>query len=336
MAARPPMANLERLLRGSQGNEFTLKFDGKLNEVDAATLGSSLLNVTTIIQEVNADLNTGQKLEIKVKGTAPGSFLVHLGLDPSQVAPLMEQLTPENLKIAAAGVGLVITTVAGVFKIRKVLKGKAPKEVSEKGDEVHLKDSDGNTLIIDKRTYQVYVNNPKVNESLTKTFKTLDSDPSITGFEILDKKERPLVEIPREEFSQLTIGSGLPLPERQSITEKTKLHIIKLSFEKGFKWELLYRGFKISASIEDDDFYAKIDRGESFSKGDVLDVELEIDQVFDPSINAYENKGYKVKRVVEHIPRAKQGKLFESQSDVEMKTSQPHERKVVFEEDDET
>jgi len=293
-------------------NEFTLKFDGRLNEVDAATLGYSLLNVTTIIQEVNAEVNSGQPIDIKVKGTGPGSFLVHLALDPSQAVPL---LNPENLKIAGAAIGVVVTTVAGVFKIRKILKGKAPKEVAQKGDEVHLQGSDGNTLSVDKRTYNIYLNNPKVNESLTKTFKTLDADASITGFEIVDRKEQPLFEASREDFTPMALGSGAPLPERKTITERTKLHIIKLSFERAFKWELLYRGFKITASIADDDFFNRIDRGESFSKGDVLDVELEIEQVFDPSISAYENKSYQVKRVVEHIPRAKQSSLFESQDE---------------------
>lgn len=302
--------SLRGKLVGDSDREFTLKFDGKPSEVDAATLGASLLNVTTIIQEVNSELHTGQKLEIKVRGTAPGSFLVHLGIDPAQATDLLQHVTPENIKLAGAAIGIVISTVAGVFKIRQVLKGKAPKELSEKGDEVHIVTNDGNSVTFDKRTYNVYINNPKVNESVTKTFKALDADPSVTGFEILDKKEQPLVEIPREEFPALTAGSGVPLPERQAVMERTKLHIIKLSFEKGFKWELLYKGFKISAALEDSDFYSRIDRGESFAKGDVLDVELEIGQVFDPSINAYENKNYAVKKVIEYIPRAKQTSLF--------------------------
>lgn len=299
-------------------NEFTLKFDGKPNEVDAATLGASLLNVTSIIQEVNSELNTGQKLEIKVRGTAPGSFLVHLGIDPAQVPDLLNHLTPENLKTAGAAVGFVVTAVAGVFKIRQILKGKAPENViEEKGGEVRLVSSDGNSLLVDKRTYNIYLNNPKVNEAVTKTFKVLDADSSVTGFEISDKSEKPLFEIAREEFSLLTTGSGFPLPERQSVVEETKLHIIKLSFEKGSKWELLYRGIKISASLDDSDFYGRIDRGESFAKGDVLAVELEIGKVFDPSINAYENKSYAIKRVVEHIPRAKQAGLFDKQGELD-------------------
>jgi hypothetical protein len=61
-----------------QATDFKLKFDGKINEVSAETLGYSLVNITTIVQEVSADVAFGQRVEIKVKGTAPGSFLVHL------------------------------------------------------------------------------------------------------------------------------------------------------------------------------------------------------------------------------------------------------------------
>ncbi len=89
------------LIRRENQTEFKLKFGGKLNEVDASTLGYSLLNITNLVQEVNQELATGQKIEIKVKAHAPGSFLVHLALDPSYVAPLMANVTPESVKAVA-------------------------------------------------------------------------------------------------------------------------------------------------------------------------------------------------------------------------------------------
>jgi hypothetical protein len=160
-------------------NEFKLKFDGELNEVDASTLGYSLLNITTLIQEVNQEVGGGQKIEIKVKATQPGSFLVHLALDAGQVAPLMDYLTPENLKIAGAALGGIISVVTGLFTLRKKLKGEPPKEVVQRGDDVQIQAGDGATVIVDKRTYNAYFNNPKVNDALSKTFKTLESDPHI-------------------------------------------------------------------------------------------------------------------------------------------------------------
>ena len=57
------------------------------------------------------------------------------------------------------------------------------------------------------------------------------------------------------------------------------------------------------------EFYKRVDKGESFSKGDVLEVELEIKQVFESSVNTFINKSYKIKRIINHEKREEQGKL---------------------------
>jgi len=97
----------------------------------------------------------------------------------------------------------------------------------------------------------------------------------------------------------------------KQIVDIGKLHIIRASFENSLKWDFLYLGNKISAKVEDTDFYKLIDNGQPFAKGDVLDVELQITQKFDEAINAYYNSSYQVKKINEHIPRAKQMNIFE-------------------------
>ena len=87
------------------------------------------------------------------------------------------------------------------------------------------------------------------------------------------------------------------------------LNIVRLSFDKSQKWEFYYDGNKITAKINDVDFLLKIDSGETFAKGDSLEVELEILQEFDQTVNTYVNKSYKINRIIRHIPRPPQGKL---------------------------
>jgi hypothetical protein len=291
-------------------NEFKLKFDGELNEVDASTLGYSLLNVTTLIQEVNQELGTVQKIEIKVKATQPGSFLVHLALDPIQAQTLLEYLTPNTVELVAATAVGIIGTVTALFGLRKRLKGEPPKEVVQKGDEVEIEARDGNIIIIDKRTYNAYFNNPKVNEALSKTFKTLESDPHIEGFEITDSNEVPLFEARREDFRPMALTSSVPQAQTKSIREQASLYIVKPSFERNLKWDVVFAGNRIPASMEDEAFLNRIDKGERFAKGDVLEVELQIDQVLDPNINTYINKSYRIIGVIKHTPRTEQGDLF--------------------------
>jgi hypothetical protein len=289
--------------------EFKLKFDGELNEVDASTLGHSLLNVTTLIQEVNQEVGAGQKIEIKVKANQPGSFLVHIALDVGQAAPLMDYLTPDNIKIASAAVAGIITVVTGLFGLRKKLKGEPPKEVIQRGDDVQITAGDGATVIVDKRTYNTYFNNPKVNETLSKTFKTLESDPHITGFEITDTNEVPMFEAKREEFRPMALTSSVPQAQTKAIRQPASLYIVKPSFERNLKWDVVYAGNRIAAAMSDEGFLARIDKGEMFAKGDVLEVELQIDQALDPNINTYINKGYQIIKVNTHVPRTEQSNL---------------------------
>lgn len=303
------------LISREDQNEFKLKFDGKPHEVDAAVLGASLINVTTLIQEVNQDLGTGQKIEIKVKANEPGSFLVHLALDAGQlIAPLMEQLTADNIKAAAGATTAIIGTLSALFGLRKFLKAEPPKEVSQKGDEVQIQNSDNATVITDKRTYNIYFNNPKVNDVLSKTFKTLESDPNITGFEITDEFEVPIFEAGREDFQPMALTSSVPQAQTRSIIQRASLHIIKPSFERALTWNVVYAGNRATVLMDDEQFLARIDKGERFGKGDVLEVELKIDQVLDINVGTYINKlPYHALRVINHIPRPEQEGLFNAE-----------------------
>lgn len=296
-------------------NEFKLKFDGKLHEVDASTLGYSLLNITNLIQEVNQELGTGQKIEIKVKANAPGSFLVHIALDAGQVVnPLMEYLNADNIKIVAEATTAIIGTLGALFGLRKFLKAEPPKEVSQKEEVVEIQNSAGATVIIDRRTYSAYFNNTKVNDALSKTFKTLDSDPNITGFEITDEQEVPVFEVEREDFQPMALTSSVPQAQTRSITQRATLYIVKPSFEHNLTWNVVYAGIRASVMMEDEQFLARIDKGERFAKGDQLEVELKIDQVLDQNVGTYINRlPYHVLKVVHHIPRPEQEGLFQAE-----------------------
>jgi hypothetical protein len=85
--------------------------------------------------------------------------------------------------------------------------------------------------------------------------------------------------------------------EEVIIKENVDLSVLKLVFKKNRKWEFIYNGMKISAYIVDDDFWARVDRGESFRKGDIIKADLEISRVFDEEVNTYVNMRYRVIKV---------------------------------------
>jgi hypothetical protein len=289
-------------------NEYKLKFDGEANQLDAATLGYSLLNFVEIVEQTNLELETGKQIEIKVKAHEQGSFLVHFALQTGDIDNLWKLLAPDNLKLAGAIIPALIAAVTGLFKLRKHLKGEPPKEVQPINNEISLQNSNGNKIVVDKKVYNLYFNNEKVKQALSETFKALNDDPSVTGFEITDEQERPLFQASREEFVAMAITPSEP-PElnRTLPIPNAILSIIKPCFERGLKWEVVYQGNKIFVAVKDEAFLTRVDNGEeSFAKGDVLEAEMRIEQVFDAALNTFINKSHEIIRIKHHRPRARQ------------------------------
>ncbi len=89
--------------------------------------------------------------------------------------------------------------------------------------------------------------------------------------------------------------------EAHQIDENAKLTIIKMSFEKGAKWEFLYNGFKIKINVKDDALMDIINKGARFGKGDAIKVTLKIIKKYDSEYNAMVNHSYKIIAFHEHI-----------------------------------
>jgi hypothetical protein len=69
--------------------QFKLKFDGPANEIEAVTFLKSLTGVTSIVEEVNDELQTGSNLRITIKSLEKGSFIVNIGIDHLSIVLFM-------------------------------------------------------------------------------------------------------------------------------------------------------------------------------------------------------------------------------------------------------
>jgi hypothetical protein len=288
-----------------QDNNFKLKFDGQLHQIDANILINSLIHTTSIIQEVNRHLDSGKKIEIKVKALEKGSFLVHIELIETALDSLRSLFTKENAELASA----LVTIFVGLIELKKFLKGKEAKSTETTGDKTYIKNENGDVLVVENLTLNIYQNNPVVKDALAQNFDAINNDPSITGFEITDKDEKPVIRVEREEFADLSLKSEEISNEERIIREAATLNIVRLSFEETLKWEFYYKGNRISAKIKDPNFHELINKGEAFAKGDILEVELQINQKWDESVNTYVNKSYQVNKIIRHIQRNEQQKF---------------------------
>lgn len=286
-------------------NDFKLKFDGQLVQIDANILINSLIHTTSVIQEINRFLDSGKKIEIKVKAPEKGSFLIQLNLVETALDSIKSIFTKENLEVA----GTIIGILTGLISIKKFLKGKKPKDIKQEGDATIITNQDGNVINIDNRTFHIYDKSILVKDALSQNFESIQNDPAITAFEITDIKEKPYIRVNRDEFEYLSIKSEEISEGERIITEAATLNIVRLSFEESLKWDFYYRGNKISAKIKDPDFYNLIDKGERFAKGDTLEVELQTTQKWDESVNTYVNKSYQILKINRHILRGEQQKF---------------------------
>uniref|UniRef100_A0A7V2ZHH6 Uncharacterized protein n=1 Tax=Ignavibacterium album TaxID=591197 RepID=A0A7V2ZHH6_9BACT len=285
-------------------SDLLIKFDGELNQIDAQTLIQSLACIVTIVEEVNQELFSDQVIDIKINAISKGSFIIDIDIITkilSEVTPLLQR---ENVDLLAK----IIAIITGIFTIRKFLKGEKPTERKDYEENIQIKNTEGSELTIDKQTFNIYNTNININAALDNHFEALNADPSIKSFQIIDKKSNSIFKADKEEFAKLTSQEKFEeiLAEEKIIKLRTFLIIFKIVFDDKYKWEFIYKGNKIKAFIEDETFFKKIDKGEKFSKGDSLEVELEILQYFDHSVKTYLNKTYRVLKVLSHIPRDEQ------------------------------
>lgn len=286
-------------------SDFKIKFDGQQHHVDAQILISSLIHTTTVIQELNKHYHTGKKIEIKVNALEKGSFLIHIELLETALDSLKTIFTKENSIYAAT----IISGLVGLIELKNHLKGKKSKEIKKEGNTIIIINEQNIQLNVSSDIYNIYETNIAINDALSQNFDILDNDPAITAFEITNKSELPYVRVDKQDFKDMSLKSEIIDENIKQIIEMTRLNIVRVSFEENLKWDFYYRGNKVSAKITDPNFYELIDKGEAFTKGDILEVELQINQIYEESVNTFINKSYQVNRIIKHHKREVQQKL---------------------------
>jgi hypothetical protein len=297
--------------KDSTTTRYKLRFGGK-NELDASTLGEVLLNTVALTEEANKVLGNYHPLNINVKSHKKGSFIVDLAFQvPEAIDAIVPLITPDNLKTAKLAIESIVGLVASVLSLRKKLKNEAPKEIDIDGDNVTLTTGNNNKVTTTINTYKLYFDNARGQKSVQDILNAVEGNKSVEDFSLLDDKDEPLFEVNRKELPQLIAPISIESDTQRSKTVRVLLNILALDWQvTKNKWRFIFQGNKILAKIEDPEFANKVKNGERFANGDALEVDLEIEQEFDKSVNTFLNKRYKVLKVIRHIPREIQPPLI--------------------------
>jgi len=281
-------------------HEFRIKYEGKICEINIDTLINSLLSISSSLQEINSEIKSDKKIEIRIKPIREGSFPIDLHIISNFWDAITSIASPNNIYTAAS----IVAILAGYLQIKKHLLGDKPKQIISGENVTVIENSKGSKIEITNQIYNIYTGNTSIDRMLSKGFDGLNEDDNITGFEVLDD-DKPIFKASHDDFSVLATPNPIDETSR-IITDRVMLSVVKVVFIKKRKWNFYYMGNPISAILNDDDFYNRIDAGESFAKGDILEVELEIKQRFDKSVNTFVNESYYITKVIAHIPREKQ------------------------------
>ena len=61
----------------------------------------------------------------------------------------------------------------------------------------------------------------------------------------------------------MALSTSVPQPETREFFEETTLYVIKPSFERKLKWDVLYHGMRIPVTVRDEKFLDRVERGVS-------------------------------------------------------------------------
>lgn len=291
--------------------DFNIKFDGQVHAVDANTMITSLVSVSALLQESSAYLKPDAKVDLKIEAPQKGSFILLLNI----VAEVAENLfDKDNLNHAATLVGFV----ADVFAIKLALaKNGDPvsieKNKSDKGDLVQFKHKNGSVTYHKSVVNNFYFGSQSAQDNVSRTFQAIQEEGGIDSFEITRRNGEQLFEAEKEWFEKLSEPTTAKPTESRTITDdNAELFVFKVVFHNRYKWEFYYQGNKITASLEDQDFFQKVINGQiPFRNGDSLVVKLEIEKIFDETVNTFVNHRYRILNVNEHKPRLQQSSLID-------------------------
>lgn len=289
--ARPPivwrdggrgMATID--LTRLEGEQVVIHFGGALTSVDAYTFANSLVGLADTARSINALLNPGRNIEVRIEALGPGSFRAVI----KRISKGVGGFFSRNAEKAFWAI------LTGVI----VLQFDGPDVQIVVEDDQVVVHQNGDRIIIPRDLYDTIRNvaaDEPVQKGIKKTFQVIEGDDAIENFGLtpkIDDKE-PLVQVPRKQFAILS-----SLPEivrdderRRERTERVRLLVIKSWLRRGArKWQFEWNGVPISAPIYDDLFWEKVERREYLiGHGDVLEVMLTYKQDWDPAHGIYIN-----------------------------------------------
>ena len=303
-----------------------LHFDGSGHEVDAITLGKTLVAFSeaakAIADEAYPDLEI--KITIDSESIRPGSLRVFLKIAIVSTTLLLTE---------SPGSAIITSLVLQIM--RRNSDSDAEKQTQKEGKNMHInrefkkiiEKSDGSrttevvreSVIVPVDAYEVLNNikdESKIDKNISDMTKAISSNNSIETFGISHslKETEPKVSLEKPDFPKILQNTDPNQnKEGRTIEEDAIIKIHRAIFERSkLKWGFIWNDFKISGPVLDQEFFNLLEeRKIAIKHGDVFEATLRIHQVYDEKSGAWKNKKYEIVKLGNRVGRQPDQDNFE-------------------------
>lgn len=262
--------------RNTSKGPLSIKFEGDTT-IDADLLLNSMTNILQAYKSSISSMYAGVECELRIKSFEKGSFNVLLDTVISG-APAVMGYIPPAVECAKNFLELI--------KIKRDLHGEKPKSIEEKGSRAGVTNSNGTTNYYNSNVTNIYFNNPIIDSSLSKAIQSIavSDRPALTisgesDALSISRREYKEMMVPVVEENELDVIQTLESDVRELLLLKSP------DFLGDSKWDFLYKGRTIHATIADDFFQEQVKKGRvSLSAGVKIPVLMHIEVKYDRSL----------------------------------------------------
>lgn len=271
------MKNKQKFLESN--DTFSVIFDGSAS-IDASIFTSTIDNTINLVKASTSAIDPNAFLRLEIKANKDGSFITIINAIVKYTPDLF---TKENATLAC----VIIGGVSSFFTIKQHLKGKKPKDITQKDEISQITNQDGIVISQPTNIVDKYFQNCKVESFIINIFTDLDKEKK-EAFHIEHKGERK--SFTKNEYKELKISiieDGQPIVSKENVQTLVgcELTIKKPDLIGNSKWSVILDK-QIDVRIEDEEFLSKIRGGEiKLSGGHKLICDLEIKTELDKEFN---------------------------------------------------
>lgn len=294
-----------------EGEAISFKFEGQVEEVDINTFTHVMMNYAKVVEAAAKEVDENSPMRINVRAVKPGCLDVVLGIVQNSIGGLFAD------PVTALGtVANVVAIAGGLYELKKHLgkNGKIAKaQPTNNAQQIEITTDNGSTTIIDNHVYNIYINNPEVDKAINASFDTLENDERIESLSMSKVSSgEKLFTANRDEFAEIANSPSFEGSNIRHAISNERLIVIKPVLEKTSrkKWEFLWNNISIKAAILDSSFIDNTLAKQAFGIGTVMDVELDITQEFSEDLQAFTNKKYEIKEVIDVTKKPENQRLF--------------------------